>query len=211
MDLVYYYKARAKEYERIYAKPERAAELLKSADVLQELFKEKSLLEIACGTGFWTEKIAVTARSVLATDINGEVLEIAIQKQMGEHVRFEIADFYSISPDRKHENLFGGFIWSHILLQDLEKFLMTIKTLVIRGGSVVFMDNRFVQGSSTPIWSTDESGNTFQRRNLDDGTQHMILKNFPAGDFLINALSKIAGNIRLLELQYFWIVSCEIK
>ncbi|MBK7443258.1 MAG: hypothetical protein IPI65_17635 [Bacteroidetes bacterium] len=64
-DLVLYYKDRAEEYEKIYSKPERQEDLKSAATILQEIFADKQVLEIACGTGYWTEKIAVTATSIL--------------------------------------------------------------------------------------------------------------------------------------------------
>lgn len=79
-NLTEYYAKRAAEYEAIYAKPERQADLEAVATFLKEIFNGKDVLEIACGTGFWTEKIARTARSVWATDINESVLEIARNK-----------------------------------------------------------------------------------------------------------------------------------
>ena len=34
------------------------------------------VLELGCGTGFWTEQLAATANSVMATDINPEVMKL---------------------------------------------------------------------------------------------------------------------------------------
>ena len=76
-NLISYYKQRAAEYEAIYAKPERKEDLDKAAEILKAIFTDKHVLEIACGTGYWTKHISETAESVLATDINPEVLEIA--------------------------------------------------------------------------------------------------------------------------------------
>jgi ubiquinone/menaquinone biosynthesis C-methylase UbiE len=79
-DLVSYYKDRAKEYEKLYSKPERQEDLKNSATILQEIFADKQVIEIACGTGYWTEKIAATATSIFATDINESVIDIAKKK-----------------------------------------------------------------------------------------------------------------------------------
>jgi ubiquinone/menaquinone biosynthesis C-methylase UbiE len=57
-DIVSYYKGRSKEYERIYSKPERQEDLKSATTILQEIFAGKQVLEIACETGYWTEKIA---------------------------------------------------------------------------------------------------------------------------------------------------------
>jgi demethylmenaquinone methyltransferase/2-methoxy-6-polyprenyl-1,4-benzoquinol methylase len=166
-DLVSYYKFRAEEYEKIYSKPERHEDLKSAATILQEIFADKQVLEIACGTGYWTEKIAATATSIFATDINESVINIAKQKDLSnKKVSFGIADIYNFNHSHKFESLFGGFIWSHILLQDLDKFLSTVNRLVSPGSTVVFMDNNYVDGSNLPITERDENGNSFQNRKL---------------------------------------------
>ncbi len=63
-DMVSYYKDRANEYEKIYSKPERQNDLLLAGQILQDIFHDKEVFEIACGTGYWTEKISKTAHSI---------------------------------------------------------------------------------------------------------------------------------------------------
>src|SRR4029079_13820719 len=66
--LVDYYSRRAPEYERIYARPERQPDLRAlEARVLGDL-EGHAVLEIACGTGWCTDRIATVARSMVATD-----------------------------------------------------------------------------------------------------------------------------------------------
>ena len=179
-DLISYYRDRAKEYEKIYLKPERQHDLKEAAIILQNFFSNKEIFEISCGTGYWTEKIAKKANSIFATDINETVLEIAKHKDYGNtDVSFGIADFYNYQSTKKYQGLFGGFIWSHIQKQDLKKFLIKINSFVLPGGSIVFIDNNYVEGSNYPITKTDEQGNTFQTRKLEDGSLHLVRKNFP--------------------------------
>jgi demethylmenaquinone methyltransferase/2-methoxy-6-polyprenyl-1,4-benzoquinol methylase len=206
-DLVSYYKDRAKEYEQIYSKPERQEDLESATIILQEIFADKQVLEIACGTGYWTEKIAAKATSVFATDINETVIDVAKKKDLSsKHVSFEIADIYNFPNHNKFESMFGGFIWSHILLQDLDKFLSTVNSLVSPGGTVAFMDNNFVEGSNHPITKRDEHGNNFQTRKLEDNTAHFVLKNFPTEFFLQDKLKDISGEFKFFNLTYYWII-----
>jgi ubiquinone/menaquinone biosynthesis C-methylase UbiE len=211
-DMVLYYKARAEEYEKIYSKPERQEDLKNATGLLQKLFTGKQVLEIACGTGYWTERIAASAVSVFATDINETVIEVAKRKDLPNgKVSFGLADIYNFPHSNTYESLFGGFIWSHIKLQEIDKFLLTVNRLVRAGGAVVFMDNTFIEGSSHPIAYTDEQGNSFQKRKLDDGTTHLILKNFPTELFLRNKLKDIAAEINVFYLTYYWILYCTTK
>src|SRR5712692_10327984 len=56
-----YYARRAVEYERVYAKPERQDDLARLRRLLQADLAGHDVLEIACGTGYWTTAIAETA------------------------------------------------------------------------------------------------------------------------------------------------------
>jgi len=206
-DLIRYYKDRAKEYENIYLKPERQDEIKTATTLLQNLFAGKTVFEIACGTGFWTEKIAGTATSILATDINKSVIEIAEQKSYPKNnVTFDLADIFDLSIKTRYESLFGGFIWSHIKLQDLDKFLDAVNNSILPGGTVVFMDNNFVEGNSHPITNSDQEGNTFQTRKLANGTTHLVLKNFPTERFLRKKLAGIGTDLKFINLKYYWVL-----
>src|ERR1051326_861454 len=89
--LLDYYARRAGEYEKIFAKPERQPDLVALRALLPGLFAGRDVLEIACGTGYWTPIISESARSILATDINEEVLDIARHKAYpNRNVTFQI-------------------------------------------------------------------------------------------------------------------------
>lgn len=207
-DLVEYYRERAKEYEKIYDKPERQQEIIRATKILQNIFFDKEVLEIACGTGFWTEKIAQTAKAIHAIDINEAVIDIARQKIFSKaSVNFQVQDIFNLTQDYKHENLFAGFIWSHISLQGLDNFLSIIHNCVNPGGRVVIMDNNYVEDSNRLITETDKDNNTYQTRQLEDGTVHLVLKNFPTQDFIKKKLRDKAIDITFLNLKYYWIVT----
>lgn len=210
-DMILYYQERAKEYERIYAKPERQEDIKAAAEIVKRLFDGKNVLEIACGTGFWTQFIAETAKSILATDINQTVIEIAKAKQLKEpSVSFEVADMFKNHKNR-YESLFGGFIFSHILKQERRTFFENLVSLSEKGAEIVLMDNLYVEGSNHPITDTDDFGNTFQTRKLDDGSTHRVLKNFPDEQELRDTISDFTDDVSYNRLNYFWILSFRLK
>lgn len=211
-DLVSYYADRAKEYEKVYLNPDEQGDLQTAEKIFQDLFVQKTVLEIACGTGYWTERIAQTATSIYATDINESVIEIARARQQ-ENITFAVADMFDFATDEKFDSVFAGFIWSHILLQDLDKILVKVKSFLKPNGTIIFIDGKAVAGTNHDlknITKTDEFGNTFQNRKLENGTSHLVLKNFPTRDFLIQKLSSIANEINFINLKYYWIVSCKL-
>src|SRR5258706_12501594 len=75
-----YYNRRASEYETVYDKPERQHELEWLRRRVPGLLAERTVLEVACGTGYWTQFIARKAKKVEACDINESVLENAREK-----------------------------------------------------------------------------------------------------------------------------------
>ena len=44
---------------------------------------------------------------------------------------------------------------------------------------MLIVDNRYVEGSNSRVTREDEQGNTYQRRQLDNGAEFEVLKNFP--------------------------------
>lgn len=207
-NLASYYHNRANEYERVYAKPERQSDIGQSIRLIQDLFRNKEVLEIACGTGFWTTYISEVATSLLATDVNKAVIDIARKKEFSNPaVKFEITDFYDFRGAKKFESLFGGFIWSHIPKEELGSFYKTINSFVNKDGLVVLMDNFYVPGSNQPVTRTDENQNTFQTRSLSDGSVHEILKNFATEASFRESVAPYGKDVNFTSLKYFWIAS----
>lgn len=208
-----YYAKRAAEYERIYSKSERQADLGRLRARIAELFSGRTVLEIACGTGYWTEVIAPHARSIAAIDFADETLEIARSKKYpAGRVEFRQGDAYAL-PDfgRRHDALFAGHWWSHVPLARLDAFLAGVSKSVAPGSLVAFHDNRYVEGSSTPLSRRDSEGNTFQTRRLDDGSTHDVLKNFPSERELIERASIHGQDASVQWYDYYWLLTYRTK
>jgi demethylmenaquinone methyltransferase/2-methoxy-6-polyprenyl-1,4-benzoquinol methylase len=200
-----YYAQRAAEYERIYDKPERQADLAAIKAWLPPLFAGRDVLEVACGTGYWTPHAAAASASWTATDVNDEVLAIARTKPLPpDRVRFEIADAYALQGPRRFDAAFAGFWWSHVLREQASAWIDRLHGTLLPGARVVFLDNRYVEGSSQPVTRRDAAGNSYQSRRLDDGSTHEVLKNFPTAGELHHLLGDRAGDVAWTEWPYFW-------
>ena len=76
---------------------------------------------------------------------------------------------------------------------------------------MVFCDNRYVEGSSTPLSRADPAGNTYQQRQLARGDRYEVLKNFPSAAELNARIGDQGGvDISLQELTFYWCVSYRI-
>lgn len=201
-----YYAKRAAEYERIYEKPERQADLARLRSELPEYFAGAAMLEIACGTGYWTPLLAARAASVHATDANDEMLAIARTKPYPHgNVHFERCDAYALPAwNEKFDGCFAGFWWSHVPKRLLADFLQGLHARLAPGARVAFLDNRYVEGSSTPLARRDADGNTYQLRHLADGSRHEVLKNFPAAGEVEGLLGRHCLDFAWHELDYYW-------
>ena len=210
--LIDYYAKRANEYERIYEKPERQNDLAKLKELFQKTCAGHDILEIACGTGYWTQAISQTAKSITATDFNEEVLQIARAKKYGCKVSFRKADAFNLSfPQNNFTDGLAAAWWSHLKKSEIRNFLSKFHQQFSSGSLMVFMDNKFVAGSNTPISRTDNEGNTYQLRRLEKGNEYEVLKNFPDEKEARKIIGDSAVEICWIELQYYWLLTYKLK
>ena len=93
--------------------------------------------------------------------------------------------------------------------RDRRAFIATLHAALAPGAVVVALDNRYVEGSSTPISHTDVDGNSYQRRRLADGSEHTVLKNFPDEAELIAEISDYGTAVEYTALEYYWLLKYE--
>lgn len=211
-DLAEYYARHAADYEAVYAKPERQPDLAQLRQRVGELLHGQRVLEIACGTGYWTAQYADAAESVLATDINAEMIAIAQTKTLpADKVRFARADAFGAQPDGDFSACLAAFWWSHVRREEQAAFLRQMRAAVGKDGLLVLVDNNYVEGSSTPIARTDAHGNTYQIRRLANGERYEVLKNFPTDSALRKTLAPALRDIRIVRSDYYWLLSGKLK
>jgi hypothetical protein len=73
------------------------------------------------------------------------------------------------------------------------------------------LDNSYVRSSrtpsNTPISRRDADGNTYQRRTLDDGSVHEVLKNFPSREQAFSLLGERGFERQWIQHEHYWILS----
>lgn len=206
-----HYARRADEYERIDQRPERQAEPRVIESALADAMAGRAVLEIACGTGRWTPHGACAAASWRATDLNAETMAVARVKPLPPCVDFALLDAYALEAapalaGRCFDAAFAGCWWSHVPLQRLPAWLAQLHALLPAGARVVFVDNTCVPGRSTPIARADDHGNGWQRRTLDDGSVHEVLKNHPTREQAVTMLGPRAVALRWTAREHFWVL-----
>jgi 2-polyprenyl-3-methyl-5-hydroxy-6-metoxy-1,4-benzoquinol methylase len=202
-----YYAQRASYYDAVYERPERQDDIRVVRDLLRSTFAGRTVLEVACGTGYWTPSIAETAASVTATDGTLEPLAVARSRAGNEKVRFELADAYTLAGTLGvFQGAFAGLWLSHVPVADRARFLSSLHARLSQDARVILMDNNEVQLRDFPIVETDTDGNTYQLRTLRDGSVHRVLKNFPKPVDLHNMVDGVAASVKVQELQNFWLM-----
>lgn len=205
-----YYAECANDYDYIAGYKDPVAGKLRAPIKLrfQHFFRRCDVLEIACGTGYWTEVIAATANSVLAIDVNSEMIKLARQrlKQM-KNVHCQVADAYSL------ENISGRFTagfahwwWSHIPVARIKPFLTAFHGKLMPGAQVLFADQLPYQASGR---RRDNEGNELEKRISPSGCCFEIIKNFPTEDDLNRHLQDRAVQVEYREYpeQAYWTLS----
>jgi len=207
-----YYSRRAYEYEQIYDKAERHDDLETLKQLVKNFLQNKSVLEIACGTGYWTEILSNSANSIVAIDSSKEVLDIATLKSYKKrNVKFINDNALSLSKIKDTFSAsFCGFWLSHILKKNIESFLNNLHLKLKPGSIVVMIDNNFVECSSTPVSRKDEGGNSYQLRKLEDGSEFEILKNFYLEDELKYIFKNFSSNFEIINLKYYWMIKYNV-
>jgi SAM-dependent methyltransferase len=208
-----FYAKSAANHDRVYDKPERQHDLAEMRTHVAEVLRGHAVLELACGTGYWTNVIATSADSVVATDINPEMLALAALRALpADKVQFRVADAWQLPDDLgSFTAVFIGFWWSHVKREQQEKFLAHLRSKVGKDILLVLLDDVYVEGSSETVARTDLEGNTYQIRTAPDGERYEIPKTYPSDSALRKKLASSVREIRIVRLEYYWMLSCRLK
>ena len=217
LDMEDYYRRRAEEYEEIYYRDDadRQEEQKKIANKLKETLTGRRVLEIACGTGYWTQFLSKTAQSIVATDIVQEVLEIAKRKQYKCPISFLKEDVYNLSfEDNSFNGGLANFWFSHIPKDRIDPFLKGFHRLLQTGSKVFIADNVYIPGVGGELIKKEGKENTYKLRRLKDGSENLVLKNYFSTNKLLKIFSKHVKRFsgeNVFYGNYFWYITYELE
>ena len=169
-----YYRRRAAEYDET-AYGDVAAARTRIARLVADLRPAGRVLEIACGTGLWTEALAEWADQVTAVDAAPEAVAIARERVRAGNVSFEVADVFSWRAGVRFDVIFFSAWLSHVPASRFAAFWALLRDLLADGGRVLFIDEHADErGKEVYLPGRDE----VVERRLNDGRRFRVVKNF---------------------------------
>lgn len=147
-----YYQARAKEYDEWFYRrgrydhgPEHTRQWESEAAEVRRILAEANLtgqvLDIAAGTGIWTQELLKTAGHVTALDSSEEMLELNRQRVQHDKVTYTLTDMFYWQPVMAYDAVFMGFWLSHVPPALLYDFIGTVAGALKPGGKLFFVDS----------------------------------------------------------------------
>lgn len=188
-EMVDYYRARAPEYDEWWRRqgrydrgPEHNAlwfaeieGVLADFDALQ---MTGDVLELAPGTGNWTQRLLATADTVTAVDASLEMIALNQERVQSDRVTYVLADLFSWQPDRQYDAICFGFWLSHVPLERMDGFWRTVAKALRPGGKLFFIDNLRESTTTSVDQHLPPPDSQIMTRKLNDGRTFQIVKNY---------------------------------
>jgi len=96
------------------------------------------VLELGCGTGYFTRELVRSGADVVAIDVSPELLEIARANCSGSNVRYEIQNASALSyPDAVFDSVVGSSVLHHL---EIEEALREIYRVLKPAGTIYFTE-----------------------------------------------------------------------
>jgi SAM-dependent methyltransferase len=211
-----YYCERAGEYEDWWFRRGRydhgeeanAAWFADAAQVQADLERFRPagrVLELACGTGLWTGRLAASAIHVTAIDASPEALEIARAKAPASKVDFLEADLFAWEPEQTYDVCFFSFWLSHVPKERTQSFWEKVKRALAPNGRAYLVDSARSHRASARDHTLQEPDEETMLRRLADGREYQIVKHWFEADALSRQLAEIGWNAHMKTTPEFFI------
>jgi demethylmenaquinone methyltransferase/2-methoxy-6-polyprenyl-1,4-benzoquinol methylase len=214
-----YYRARAGEYDDWWLRRGRydrgaafnAAFLADAREVedalcrfLDELRPARAL-ELACGTGLFTQHVAPRAGSLTAVDASPEVLALNRARLAGMPVEYVEADLFAWSPSHRYDFVFMSFWLSHVPATRFASFFDMVADALAPGGVAYVIDSAHEPTSTARDHPEPSRDSGVVQRKLDDGRTFRIVKVFWEPDTLAARTAALGWRSELARTPRYFV------
>jgi 2-polyprenyl-3-methyl-5-hydroxy-6-metoxy-1,4-benzoquinol methylase len=215
-DQIRYYQARANEYDDWFFRRgrwDRGQELNEHwfneveqvRAELQRFNPKGNVLEIACGTGLWTEYLVHYADRVTALDAVPEVIKINRARVNSPNVHYLQADIFAWQPEERYDVVFFGFWLSHVPPALFKSFWNLVGTALKPDGRVFFVDSGYNPASTAKDHQLEGKESTMVNRRLNDGREFRIVKIFYQPAALTRQLAEMGWDFHIAQTPAYFI------
>jgi SAM-dependent methyltransferase len=213
-----YYRQRAAEYDQWWLRQGRYdrgpvlnaqwfAEASKVRSALVAFRPQGRILELACGTGLWTEQLLPFADELTAIDGSREMLAINAGRLGSSLVRYIEADLFDWRPaaEERFDTIFFGFWLSHVPPEKFAEFWNLVDSCLAPGGRIFFVDSRYQETSTAVDHILPERSATVLQRRLNDGREYQVFKIFYDRNELTQYLAYLGWSCEIEETSNYFI------
>jgi 2-polyprenyl-3-methyl-5-hydroxy-6-metoxy-1,4-benzoquinol methylase len=214
-----YYRARAGEYDEWWFRtgrydrgPEFNAQWQAEVAVVEEALdawlavqRPLNVLELACGTGLFTRRLAPSVGTLTAIDASPEVIAINRARVGAANVDYVEADLFAWRPERRYDVVFFSFWLSHVPEERFAAFWNTVASALAPGGSAYFIDSAFDPTSTAKDHALPRPETGVVTRKLNNGREFQIVKLFYRPDALAAKLSALGWQADIQQTEHYFI------
>jgi demethylmenaquinone methyltransferase/2-methoxy-6-polyprenyl-1,4-benzoquinol methylase len=163
------------------------------------------VLELAGGTGWWTERLARTATRLTVVDASAETLALNHARVGRDDIDYVLADLFEWTPARRYDVVFFSFWLSHVPRARFRAFWQLVRRCLAPDGRAFLIDNR--DGPPPEPNITDpvvvEHRPDLHIRRLGDGSEWRVVKVMYDVDELQTLIAAEGWDVQLEDTPWF--------
>jgi 2-polyprenyl-3-methyl-5-hydroxy-6-metoxy-1,4-benzoquinol methylase len=215
-DQIAYYRARAGEYDDWFLRRGRydhgavrntewTSETEQLRTVLDTFAPAGRVLELACGTGLFTQHLLRHADSITAVDSSPEVIRLNQLRCDDPRITYIQANLFDWVPNDTFDVVFFSFWLSHVPPERFASFWNMVRTALAPSGRVFLIDSQYEPSSTAVDHVLKGPDSTTATRRLDDGREFEIVKVFYRPEELVADLDALGWHASIRTTGRFFI------
>lgn len=188
-----YYRLGAREYDEANHKllagggedgETRRLAYRRTSEIFADLATGRDVLEVAGGTGVYTQLLARCAGQLTVVDASPESLALSRVANLdaSANIEYVVSDVFTWNPPRRFEIVVFAFWLSHVPIARFDEFWRLVDSFLAPGGTVIFLDAEALPDwsrSGEPaesFFSEEREGSEVSVRSLADGSKFRIVR-----------------------------------